>query len=126
VILNANTVVSTELYGYYYVQNDNSITRNLDYNKNIKKAEDLLYHYDNIYSLMNSNEIIKNNKELILQYYTNVIILKVRELKRQEKKWYIKEIKKRKMSKNIKIKNIKQLFKRVVLGLSIKLYLKIK
>ena len=48
-------------------------------------------------------------------------------LKIQKKdKKYIKEIRNRKITKNIKIRNAKQLFKRIVLSINIELYLKIR
>ena len=39
---------------------------------------------------------------------------------------YIKEIKKRKMIKNIRVRNIKQLVKKILLKINIKLYLKVR
>ena len=59
-------------------------------------------------------------------YYTNCIILEVANLQGQAQKDYIKEIKKRKMTKNIKARNIKQFIKKVILNISIKLYLKLR
>ena len=47
IIVLAQTMVSINFYGYYYVQSDNSITRNENYTKTIKKAYDALKHYDN-------------------------------------------------------------------------------
>ena len=49
IIVQAKTFVSTDIYGYYYVQSDNSITRNEDYEKTKKKVYDLLIHYVIIY-----------------------------------------------------------------------------
>ena len=46
-------------------------------------------------------------------------------LKEQYKKaenWYIKELKKRKIYKNIKARNLKQLIKKIILFTNIKLY----
>ena len=48
IILVAKTVVSIPEYLYKYVQAPNSITRTDDYNKTIKKMEDVLFHYDNM------------------------------------------------------------------------------
>ena len=44
----------------------------------------------------------------------------------ENQKKYIKEIRKRKMIKNIKVKNFKQLIKKIALNISIKLYLKLR
>lgn len=126
VIVLAKTMVSVNFYGYYYVQSDNSITRNEDYSKTFKKAYDALAHYDNAIEHLKKldlNEITKQNVKI---YYTNAIILKTKELQPADQEKYIQEIKKRKMTKNIKIRNIKQLIKRIILGIDIKLYLKIQ
>src|SRR5574344_584945 len=48
VIVKAKSVISTEIYGYYYMQTDNSITRNQDYSKKVKRANDVLTHYENM------------------------------------------------------------------------------
>ena len=119
-------MVSVNFYGYYYVQSDNSITRNEDYKKTLKKAYDALKHYDNavvLIEILNINKITKQNLKI---YYTNAIILKAKELHNDDQKKYIKEIKNRKMTKNIKIRNIKQLIKKILLNLNMKLYLQMK
>ena len=59
----------------------------------------------------NIEEITKEN---ILIYYTNSIIMSLKDLQGNDEKEYIKEMKKRNMSKNIKIRNLKQLIKRIV------------
>ena len=126
IIVLAQTMVSVNFYGYYYVQSDNSITRNEDYTKTIKKAYDALKHYDNaiiLIEILNINKITKQNLKI---YYTNAIILKAKELHNDEQKKYIKEIKDRKMTKNIKIRNMKQLIKKILLTMNIKLYLQMK
>ncbi len=126
ILIKANTVVSIENYGYYYVQDENSITRNNDYMKQIDKANDLLIHYDNMIEFLKKNEISKNTQDRIKAYYTNTIILKLKDLKKQEQKKYQQEIKKRNMIKNIKAKNIKQLIKKILLKTNINLFLKLK
>lgn len=68
----------------------------------------------------------KKTKENIKMFYTNCILLKTNELGRTEQKEYIKEIKKRKIVKNIKARNLKQLIKKILLNISIKLYLKMR
>lgn len=124
VITKAKTVVSTDNYGYYYIQRENSIVT--DDTKNLKKANDLLKHYDNILKEIKSINLDKRTKENIKMYYTNCILLRVEELDGIEQKKYIKEIKKRKMIKNIKVRNIKQLVKKILLKINIKLYLKLR
>ena len=124
VLVHAKSVISTDIYGYYYVQSDGSIMRTKDIEKNIKKANDKLLHYDNM--LKNIEFLKDKTKEDIKKYYTNTIILTVEELQGEERKKYIKQIKKRKMLKNIKAKNLKQLLKKVVLNININWYLKLR
>ena len=124
IIVLAKTMVSINFYGYYYVQSDNSITRNEDYNRTIKRAYDALAHYDNAINLVEKLDITKKTRENIKIYYTNAIILKAKELKEEDQDKYIAEIKNRKMVENIKIRNMKQLLKRILLTIDIKTYLK--
>ena len=126
VIVNADSMVSINFYGYYYVQSSGSITRNEDYKKTIKKAYDALKHYDNAVELVDKLNISKLTKENVKIYYTNAIILKANELKQEEQEKYIKELKTRKVQKNIKPRNLKQLIKRILLSINIKTYLKMR
>lgn len=122
----AKTVVSIPDYLYVYIQGNNSITRNNDYNKTIDKMQCALFQYDNMLKILQKLDLAENTKDNIKIYYTNAIILKLEELKREDRKRFIKEIKNRKMYKNIKNKNIKQFIKRLILKFNINLYLKMR
>ena len=124
-IIKANKMVSLDNYVYYYVQTDNSIMREKNMDKTIKKAKDALYHYDNIINTVANYNLSNFTKENVRIYCTNAILLKVNELNGKEQNWYIKELKKRKVYKNIKIRNIKQLIKKILLFINIKLYAKL-
>lgn len=128
IIIKAKSFVSTNEFGYYYLQSNNSITRNDNKEKSIKKAKDVLEHYDNMILNIEKGEINKKTRDLVKRYYTNMVILKARELisEKEEYEKYIKEIKKRKMYRNIKPYNVKQLIKRIIIKINVKLYLKIK
>lgn len=126
IIIKADKVVSIPFYGYNYVQTEQSITRNDEYNKTIKKVKDSLIHYDNMIEYIKHEDISKTTQKNVKTYYTNAILLKLKELKKQDKKEIIKEIKKRKMQKNIQVHNIKQLAKRIIIDTNINLYLKLK
>ena len=126
VIANAKSFISTNVYGYYYMQTNNSITRTQNYNKNIQKAYDVLAHYDNMLVKIKEYNISEKTKDRIKQYYSNTVILKTNELKLNDKKQYIKQIKNRKMYKNIKPTSFKQLIKRIILMFNINLYLKMR
>lgn len=126
IILKAKSFVSIPDYLYYYVQGENSITRNDDYSKTIIKFEDALYHYDNAIEKIKKMNLNKKSKENAKIFYTNAVILKLYEIKEEDKNKFIKEIEKRKMYKNIKPRNIKQIIKRNLLHFNVKLYLKMR
>lgn len=126
IILKAKTFISTDICGYNYVQSTNSITRTANYEKTVKKIYDLLTHYDNITNSIKKYNIKSKTKENVRIFCTNSILLRINELKKEDRKKIIKEIRKRKMTKNIKVRNFKQLIKRIILEINIPLYLKIR
>ena len=126
IMVVAKSVVSLPDYCYQYVQVENSITRNDDYSKTLERMENALGHYDNMIETIQALELKEETKENMKIYYTNAIILKLNELERRDKKFFIKEIKKRKMQNNIKARNFKQLIKKIVLKINIRLYLKMR
>lgn len=126
IILKAKTFVSTDICGYNYVQSTNSITRTQNYEKTVKKVYDLLIHYDNIINSIEKYDIQLKTKENVKIFCTNSILLRINDLEKRDRKKFIKEIKKRKMTKNIKARNLKQLLKRMILEINIPLYLKIR
>lgn len=126
VILKANTFISTNIQGYHYVQSKNSVTRNGKYENTVKKVFDTLIQYDNMISQIENYKVSEKAKEDVKIFYTNSILLRVNHLQSKERKQFIKEIKKRKMTKNIKPRNAKQLVKRIILETSIPLYLKMR
>ncbi|CDD16376.1 MAG: glycosyltransferase [Clostridia bacterium] len=125
IILKAKKVASTKIGTYFYVQTQNSITRG-DNSKKIKRAEDLLKHYDNMIKEIKKYDISEKSKQNIKTYFTNCILIYVDNLQGIDRKNFIKQIRSRKMKKNIKVKNLKQLIKRIILNISIDLYLKLR
>lgn len=123
-LVNADTVVSADVYGYYYVQSENSIMRNIDHNKAIKKMQDSFMYYDKMLETIEKSNIAKFTKDNVKLYYTNSILLKISDLNQEDRKHFIQEFKNRKMAKNIKIRNLKQLIKRIMLTISVNQYLK--
>ena len=125
-MVKAKSIVSTDIYGYYYYQSNKSITRGNDKEKTLKRAMDMLEHYTAMEEEIKNIDLAKKTKENIKIYYTNNIILKVEELEGEDRKLYIKEIKRRKMLKNIKARNLKQLLKKLLLNININWYLKLR
>ena len=127
IIIQAKTFVSTESFGYNYLQTGESLTRGKDYKKNIDRAKDMLAHYDNMIAVIDAYyNISDETKDLVKRYYTNSVVLKADTLKGEDKKRYIKEIKDRFMYRNIKPENLKQKVKRMLLKYNVSLYLKMR
>ena len=126
IIINAKSVVSTKYFGYFYLKRENSITDTKDLQKEKKKAYDILKHYDNAIKRIETTKFNKNAVIMFKRYYTNTLLLKVANLKGKEQKEFIKCIKKRKIYKNIKPENFKQILKRILVRINIKLYLKLR
>ena len=124
VMLKARKVASSNIGCYNYVHTENSITRGN--NNDFRRANDLLIHYDNMIKIIENYNISDFSKENIKIYYTNCIILEANNLKGKARKQYINKIKKRKMAKNIKCRNIKQFLKKMLLNINIELYLKLR
>ena len=126
VIVLAKTMISINFYGYHYVQVKGSITRNDSYQKTKKKANDALKQYDEALLKIERYKLNKKTTETLKIYYTNAILLKIETLEKKDQKKYIKEIRKRKMTKNIKVKDIRQLFRKIMLSLNIRWYLSLR
>lgn len=127
VVVNSKSAVSTPYYLYSYVQEDNeSITRDTNYEKVLMKMEDCIVHYDNAMERIEKCNYEKITKENLKIFYTNSIILKLENLNEVDKKRYIRKLRERKIHKNIKVRNIKQLIKRIILFFNINLYLKMR
>lgn len=115
IILNAKSMTSIDKYEYYYVQSQNSIMRNENKENAIKKLQDKLNHYDNLIKKSNDMKIEKITKENLAIFATNALLVVVPELEKENKKWFKKGLKTRKIAKNIKVRNFKQLIKRLIL-----------
>ena len=126
ILLKAKSFVSLPDYLYYYVQADNSITRNNDYVKTLKRVDDVIKHYDNAVIEIDRMQLNKKTRENAKIYYTNALILKMYELKEEDKNKYLAELKKRKLYKNIRARNLKQLIKKIILKYDINFYLKMR
>lgn len=126
IIISAKSMASVNNYGYCYVQSNNSITRNSNYSRTLKKFNDSLMHYDNMINFIKNHNISKETEQDIKTYYTNSIILKLVELNKQDRTIYINKIKSRRMIKNIQVHNLRQFIKKLILKISIEWYLKLK
>ena len=125
-IINAKTMVLTNYNGYIYNQTRNSIIRNEDYKKTLKKIEDKIMLYDKMIENLEYMKINPKTKDNVKQYYTNSIIISLTDIKKEDRNYFINEINRRDLLKNIKTNNIKQMLKKVILSTNINFYLNLK
>jgi len=124
VIYKARKVKSINYPGYHYVQRNGSIMNDSNYSKTVKKAFDMLEQYKTL-RLFSKNVNKKNNyDDYFLSFISNSVIVKARELKKEERKVYVNELKKINafdgVLVNTKIRKIKKWFMKFNLNLYLK------
>lgn len=125
VIYKARKVKSIDFIGYYYIQRNGSIMNNNDYKKTVKKAFDMLEQYKTM-RLFAKNINRKNNlDDYFLSYISNSVIVKARELKKDEKKVYINELKKLNVFDGVLVNARIRRFKKYLMKHNLNLYLKV-
>ena len=117
IILNAKSMVITEKSEYYYVQTDNSIMRGNDNEKQRKRIEDILLHFDNLIAQTEKMNIDKKTKENMGIFGANALLVIIPDLDDDNREFFKNELKKRKISKYIKARNTKQLLKKVLISI---------
>lgn len=125
VIYKARKVKSIDFIGYYYIQRNGSIMNNNDYKKTVKKAFDMLEQYKTM-RLFAKNINRKNNlDDYFLSYISNSVIVKARELKKDERKVYINELKKLNVFDGVLVNTKIRRFKKYLMKHNLNLYLKV-
>ena len=114
IILKAEKMIITDKKEYFYVQSKNSIMRNNDKKKEKKKLQDMLKHYDSLIKRSSEMNIADYTKENVAIFATYALIAVVNDIEGKNKEYYLSEIKKRKVYKNIKVRGIKSLIKRIL------------
>ena len=98
--------------GYNYVQRENSIMKQTEYEKILKRVNDFKEQYLDLINKIPSKT--KSNK-LIISFLSEALIYKGRELKKEDRKKYIKFLKKEKVIYNIYNTNIKKIIMKIYL-----------
>lgn len=125
-IANAKNVVSTDVFGYRYMQTNNSIMRDKDYSKTLIKVKNKFEHYTNMIKIVKAMNLKKKTEENVREYYTNSVIMSLKNLKKKDRIFFEDKIKQMQMFDNFKVNNLKKLIKKTVLKNNIELYLKLK
>jgi hypothetical protein len=91
--------------------------RNTNYEKEIKKANDYLIHFDYLYENSKYVAMPIKTRKYFNSYLANAILDKYNLLKKEDKKIYLKEIKKRKITNLLiddsLVRKIKKLFMKI-------------
>ena len=116
-IIKASIVNSISYIGYNYVQRSNSIMSDSNYMKTRKKAFDVLSQYLDIAN--------KDSDPYYRSFLANSVILKLKDLNKEDYKKYLSEIKKYKVFDNILSDTLPRKIKKILLKISPKLYLKV-
>ncbi len=125
VIYKARKVKSINYPGYHYVQRNGSIMNNSNYSKTVKKAFDMLEQYKTI-RLFSKNIGKKNNyDDYYLSYISNSVIVKARELKKDERKIYVHELKRINAFDGVLVNTKKRKTKKWLMKFNLNLYLKV-
>lgn len=125
VIYKSRKVKSINYIGYHYIQRNGSIMNNNDYKKTVKKAFDMLEQYKTL-RLFSKNINKKNNMDdYYLSYISNSVIVKARELKRKERKMYIKELKRLNAFDGVLVNTSIRRLKKKLMKLNLGLYLRV-
>ncbi len=119
-IVKAKRVVSIKDNLYCYVQTSNSITRGNSKEKIRKNAYDILYHYDNLKNIIDSdNELSKESKKYFYSFLANSVILQLNVLEGNDYKEFKKELQKRNVTKYLLNDTLKRKLKKMFLKLKI-------
>ena len=106
-------------------ESENSIMRNEDYMKQLKKINDKLFLYEQLKKKIDGMKLKQNTIDNLLEYYTNNIIISIKDLKKEDRIIYEKKVKEKGLLKNLRIKNIKQMMKKLILEVDMELYFKV-
>lgn len=113
VMVKLNKMAITKNYEYYYVQTKESIMRGNDEKKQEKRVKDLLKHYDNNIKVSEKLDLKKETKENMKIFCTYSVLSIENELTDKNKRFLKQELRKRKIYKNIKVRNLKSLLKKI-------------
>ncbi|MBQ2946737.1 MAG: glycosyltransferase [Bacilli bacterium] len=122
ILMRAKKIYYTDYFVYNYVQREGSIMSEKSEKKTLKKCFDILEQYDRLINVdYGENKYIPEYKS----YISNIVIEKAKELKGQNFKKYIRELKRRKVFNNLLNNSLKRKIKIILLKISVKLYFKI-
>ena len=124
IIVKAKKMCSIDYYGYNYLIRENSIMTSASEDKLIARANDTLYHFDNLLKWIDEDKgVSEDTKKVFRSFIANVLISKSIIVPKAYLKFYIKELKKRNISKYLLSNNIPRLVKKLVIKFDLDLYI---
>ena len=125
VIYKARKVKSISYAGYHYITRNGSIMNNSDYKKTVKKAFDMLEQYKTMRLFARNINRRNNLDDYYLSYISNSVIVKARELKKEERKVYVHELKKLNVFNGVLVNTKVRKLKKTLMKFNLSLYLKV-
>lgn len=124
ILYYCNKITCISYTGYYYRQRSGSITKDLNYSKIKKMADDIYYQYTKIMNIFDK-EVKSLKKDVIMSYMTECLFFKSKYLNKEDYKTYKKNLKEINAFNRIKPYNFKKLVKKIISKISLRLYTKI-
>lgn len=122
IILKAKRVCFTNFDGYFYLQTQNSITRNTSMEKEKKSIKDHLFGYDFlVLEIEKINFKDEYAKKLFMSYISNALIFRLASIHDELKKDYKKELKKRRVMKNVMSDTVKRKIRKILVRIKNKI-----
>ena len=118
VIMKSKIVNSISYIGYNYLQRENSIMSERNYEKTKKKVSDMFEHYDYLIKEINKTEL---DSKIYKSFISNSLILKACDLKKEDYKKSKKKLKEKKVYDNLLTDTIIRKIKKYILKISPKL-----
>ena len=121
-LANAKTAISTDIYGYNYFQSENSIMRNNNNSKQLKKIKDKLFLYDELEEKIKGLNLEEKTISNIFEYYTNSIISALNNLEKKDRIVFEEIIKEKSLVENLQARGLKQFIKKIILNINMEIY----
>lgn len=123
VLIKAKTVTSINYYGYNYLIRENSIMTSASEEKLIKRANDLIYHFDFLLEKIEENKVSIKTKKIYCSFIANILIAKSIIVPKSYLDTYIKELKKRNISTYLLDDTISRWLKKMVIKFNLNYYI---
>ena len=85
---------------------------------------DKFFLYEQLKKKFDGMKLKQNTVDNLLEYYSNSIILAIKGLRKEDRIIYEKRIKEKGLLKNLRVKSLKQMMKKIMLEFDMELYLK--